>query len=106
MRRSLFHFALACVAAAACLLLRAAEESIASPGGEVTVTTNDTDTPLTLKIPLKFLGAGKLRALADATESAPPPEKIPETMRAVSGADTLELTFAAAGGYAVALSPL
>jgi len=65
------------------------------------------DAPLTVKVPLKFLGAGAwtLRAFADTPESGTQPEKISDTTRAVSSADTLELTLASAGGYAAALSP-
>ena len=65
------------------------------------------DAPLTLKVPLKFLGSGSwsLRAFADTPESGAQPEKISDTTREVSAADTLELKLAPAGGYAAALSP-
>ena len=65
------------------------------------------DAPLTLKIPLKFFGAGAwtLRAFADTSESSTQPEKISDTTRGVSTTDTLELTLAPAGGYAAVLSP-
>jgi len=65
------------------------------------------DAPLTLKVPLKFLGAGAwtLRAFADTPESGPQPEKISDATRDVSAADALELTLAPAGGYAASLSP-
>ncbi len=65
------------------------------------------DAPLTLKVPLKFLGTGAwtLRAFADTAESGAQPEKISDTTRDVSAADTIELTLAPAGGYAAALSP-
>jgi alpha-glucosidase len=64
------------------------------------------DSPLTLQVPLKFLGARewKLRAYADAPESAAQPEKISDTTRQVSATETLELTLAPAGGYAAVLS--
>jgi alpha-glucosidase len=64
------------------------------------------DAPFTLKVPLKFLGAGtwQLRAFADTAESAAQPEKISETKRSVSATDTLELTLAPSGGYAAVLS--
>jgi alpha-glucosidase len=64
------------------------------------------DAPLTLKIPLKFLGAGKwtLRAFADTAESATQPEKIADTTATVDAGATIELTLAPAGGYAAQLS--
>ena len=65
------------------------------------------DAPLTLKVPLKFLGTGawSLHAFADTAQSAAQPEKISDTTTAVNAADSLELTLAAAGGYVAALSP-
>jgi len=65
------------------------------------------DAPLTLKVPLKFLGKGKwqLRAFADTAESGAQPEKISDTTTMVGADDMVELTLAPAGGYAAALSP-
>lgn len=65
------------------------------------------DSPLTLRVPLKFLGAGswKLRAFADTPESASRPEVIADTTRAVDTNETLELTLSPAGGYAAVFSP-
>ena len=64
------------------------------------------DAPLTLKVSLKFLGAGpwSLRAFADTPESAAQPEKISDTTTSVAAGDTLELRLAPAGGYAAILS--
>ena len=64
------------------------------------------DAPLTLRIPLTFLGAGqwKLRAFADTPDSVAQPEEISDTTRQVSATETLELTLAPAGGYAAVLS--
>jgi alpha-glucosidase len=65
------------------------------------------DAPLTLRVPLTFLGGGtwSLRAFADTAESALQPEKIADTTRPVTPADTLELVLAPAGGYAAILTP-
>lgn len=65
------------------------------------------DAPLTLKVPLKFLGAGdwKLRAFADTPASATQPTQISDTMATVAADSVLELTLAPAGGYAAVLSP-
>lgn len=64
------------------------------------------DAPLTLRVPLTFLGAGSwtLRAFADTAESATRPERIDERTRDVAATDTLELTLAPAGGYAAVLA--
>ncbi|MBE2215581.1 MAG: glycoside hydrolase family 97 protein [Opitutaceae bacterium] len=64
------------------------------------------DEPLTLRVPLSFLGGGpwSLRAFADTPASATEPERIAETTTSVSSGDTLELTLAPAGGYAAVLS--
>jgi alpha-glucosidase len=64
------------------------------------------DAPLTIKVPLNFLGKGswKLREFKDTTDSATKPTEIAEGNRSVSSADTLELTLAPAGGYAASLS--
>lgn len=65
------------------------------------------DAPLTLRVPLKFLGAGQwqLRAFADTPDSAAQPEKISDTTTSVSATDTIELPLAPSGGYAAELSP-
>jgi len=65
------------------------------------------DAPLTLRVPLKFLGAGKwkLRLFADTPASAKQPEKISDTTSTVSGDSTVELTLVQAGGFAAVLSP-
>ena len=64
------------------------------------------DASFTVRVPLKFLGAGswQLRAFADTPESATRPEAIAESTRAIAATDTLELTLAPAGGYAAVLS--
>jgi alpha-glucosidase len=65
------------------------------------------DAPLTLRVPLAFLGGGtwSLRAFADTAESALKPETITDTTRPVASSDTLELVLAPAGGYAAILTP-
>ncbi len=65
------------------------------------------EAPLTLKVPLKFLGAGKwnLRAFADTPESGTEPTRIAESTTAVVATETIELTLAPAGGYVAELSP-
>jgi len=67
----------------------------------------NSDTPLTLRVPLTFLGAGRwnLRAFADTAESVERPEKILETSATVEASQTLELSLAPSGGYAAELSP-
>jgi alpha-glucosidase len=64
--------------------------------------------PLTLRVPLKFLGSGKwkLHAFADTAESANRPEKISDTTTTVAGNETLELTLAPSGGYAAVLTAM
>jgi alpha-glucosidase len=64
------------------------------------------DAPLTLRVPLNFLGAGswQLRAFADTPESAQHPQAIAETKAAVEANESIELTLAPAGGYAAVLS--
>lgn len=64
------------------------------------------DAPLTLRVPLRFLGAGRwnLRAFADTSESAERPEAVSDTTSSVEAGDALELTLAPAGGYAAVLS--
>lgn len=65
------------------------------------------DSPLTLRVPLKFLAAGRwnLRAFSDTAGSAEHPEAIADITSAVSAGDTIELTLAPSGGYAAVLSP-
>jgi len=64
------------------------------------------EAPLTLSLPLSFLGEGRwqLRAYGDAPDSAVRPESILETTRTIAATDTLELTLVGAGGYAAILS--
>lgn len=64
------------------------------------------DAPLTLRVPLSFLGAGQwqLRSFADTQESAQQPEKIAETTRLVNAGEALELSLVSAGGFAAVLS--
>jgi len=64
------------------------------------------EAPLTLRVPLAFLGSGdwSLRAFADTAESGAQPEKISDTTRPVAAADTVEITLAPAGGYAAVLT--
>jgi alpha-glucosidase len=65
------------------------------------------DAPLTLTVPLGFLGNGhwKLRAFADAPDSATVPTALRETSALVRAGDAVTLTLAPAGGYAAELSP-
>jgi alpha-glucosidase len=64
------------------------------------------ETPLSLRVPLKFLGGGswKLRAFADTPESGVHPEKISDTTRSVDASEMLELNLAPSGGYAAVFS--
>ena len=64
------------------------------------------DDPLTIRVPLSFLGAGSwsLNEFADSAESAARPEAITNVVRHVAAGDTLELTLAPAGGYAGVLT--
>lgn len=66
------------------------------------------DAPLTLRVPLSFLRAGRwqLRAFADAPGSARQPELISDTVSTVEAGGMLELRLAPSGGYAAALTPL
>jgi alpha-glucosidase len=66
------------------------------------------ETPLTLRVPLKFLGGGqwKLRAFADTPESGAQPEKISDTTTTVNADATLELSLAPSGGYAAVFTAL
>ena len=65
------------------------------------------DKPLTLRVPLSFLGPGqwKLRSFADTADSAEKPTTLAETTRKVSAIDTIELHLAPAGGFAGVLVP-
>jgi len=65
------------------------------------------DAPLTLSVPLGFLGAGDwtLRAFADVPEPATAPTSIAEKTSVVRSGDTLTLALAPAGGYAAELAP-
>ena len=62
--------------------------------------------PLTVTVPLDFLGGGAwtLRAFADTPESATAPTSIAESTTVVHGGASLTLTLAPAGGYAAELS--
>jgi len=64
------------------------------------------EAPLTLRVPLKFLGTGqwKLRAFSDTAESAEHPEKISDTTTSVRADETIEIHLAPAGGYAATLT--
>ncbi len=64
------------------------------------------ETPLTLHVPLRFLGAGhwSARAFADAAESAEHPEAISDHVRAVTENDGLDITFAPSGGFAAVIT--
>ena len=65
------------------------------------------DAPLSVPVPLSFLGPGEwdLRAFADTPKSGTQPEKISESTRHVAARDVIELTLVPAGGYAAVLSP-
>jgi alpha-glucosidase len=65
------------------------------------------EAPLSLRVPLGFLGTGRwrLHAFADTAESAARPESLAETTVSVEPAQSLELTLSAAGGYAAVLMP-
>lgn len=65
------------------------------------------DAPLSLNLSLSFLGKGRwqIRSFADIKESAVVPEKIDERTAVVSGADSLALSLAPAGGYAAIMEP-
>ncbi|MDQ8202152.1 glycoside hydrolase family 97 protein [Pelagicoccus sp. SDUM812003] len=62
--------------------------------------------PMTLKVPLTFLGEGEwsLKAFADKPESGEQPESISESTRTVEAIDTLTLSLSPAGGYASILT--
>jgi alpha-glucosidase len=64
------------------------------------------DGPLTLRVPLDFLGGGrwKLDGFADTPESALRPEAISQVSASVFASDSIQLTLAPAGGYAAALT--
>lgn len=65
------------------------------------------EAPLTLRVPLKFLGGGlwQLRAFADTPASSAQPETIAVSSRIVDAAGDLELSLSGAGGYAAELMP-
>ena len=67
----------------------------------------NSEEPVILKIPLKFLGGGEwiLRQFADTLESVAQPTKLSESSRVVKAGDTLDITLAPAGGYAATLTP-
>jgi alpha-glucosidase len=62
--------------------------------------------PLTLRVPLDFLGRSDwtLRAFVDTPESPTEPTSIAESTSPVDATDTVELSLAPAGGYAAKLS--
>ncbi len=62
--------------------------------------------PLTLRVPLSFLGEGNwtLNAFADTPDSGEHPESIAETTQTVTATNTLELVLSPAGGYAAVLT--
>ncbi len=66
------------------------------------------DAPLTLTVPLAFLGGGewKLRAFADTPESAATPTALAESTTTVRTGGTLTFTLSPAGGYAASLAPV
>ena len=63
--------------------------------------------PLTLSVPLTFLGKGKyvLRSFADTPESNERPAAIAESTRTVTAKDTIEIPMQNAGGFVVTLKP-
>lgn len=63
--------------------------------------------PLTLQVPLSFLGNGrwKMHSFSDMKESATAPEKIQENTADVSATDTITLTLSPAGGYTAIIDP-
>lgn len=65
------------------------------------------DQPLSLAIPLHFLGPGQhiLRAFADGPESNRRPSALVESTRTVTSGDTLSVNLAAHGGYAAFVEP-
>lgn len=60
------------------------------------------DKPLTLRVPLDFLGSGThtIRIFADKPESATTPTEITDTARPVTAKDLLEIPMVANGGFA------
>jgi hypothetical protein len=64
------------------------------------------DRPISLRVPLSFLGEGRwsLRAFADAADSTERPEAISDTTTQVDSAGALDLVMAPSGGYAAVLS--
>ena len=67
----------------------------------LTVAMNH-DKPLTLRVPLDFLGSGThtIRIFADKPESATTPTEITDTARPVTAKDLLEIPMVANGGFA------
>jgi alpha-glucosidase len=63
------------------------------------------DEPLTLRVPLSFLGKGTwmLRSFADGPDSARRPELVVESSRPTTAAETLSISLAPAGGFAAVL---
>ncbi|MFT3831512.1 MAG: glycoside hydrolase family 97 protein [Opitutaceae bacterium] len=66
------------------------------------------EAPLTLTVPLAFLGEGDwtLRAFADTPESATTPTTLAESTTTVRTGSTLTITLSPAGGYAASLAPV
>jgi alpha-glucosidase len=63
------------------------------------------DEPLTLRVPLSFLGEGTwtLRSFADGPDSARRPELVVESSRPTTAAETISIFLAPAGGFAAVL---
>ena len=63
------------------------------------------DEPLTVRIPLSFLGTGAwtLRSFADGPDSARRPELVVESSRPTKAAETLSVSLVPAGGFAAVL---
>ena len=61
--------------------------------------------PVTLRVPLGFLGPGRwtLRSFADGLDSATRPEQVIEKRQAATAGDTVTLKLGPAGGYAAVL---
>jgi alpha-glucosidase len=62
----------------------------------------NSETPLKVRVPLKFLGSGpwRLQSFADTAEGATKPEQLAEREQTITASDTLELDLAPVGGYA------
>jgi alpha-glucosidase len=65
------------------------------------------DKPLTLSVPLDFLGEGAytMRVFADKPESEASPSAIADVTRPVTRGEKLEIRMATAGGFAATLAP-